>query len=129
MADRDVALTVPGVSRAEEYPTALNCEPCVVPHVAKNRAAFLDSFEWKFGGRSAAPGAPSNLRDSALRVSEQYASEAGSRQKSSRLTLGRPRASLLAVDFPLNVSGPCGGCLGPRRIIGCRVSCPWMCVV
>ena len=59
VAGRDVALTAPGASRADTYKMVINGESKTAPLVARNFAALLDLFEWKFGDRSVSPSSTS----------------------------------------------------------------------
>ena len=117
VARRDATWPAPGPYEKERYQLVEEGEERDVPRVTKNFAALLDMFAWNFGPFSKDPDTMDAAWSSALRFSERYASESGSKRFAGRAMLECPRASFFIADSPSYMPD------GARRVYQPRVAC------
>ena len=76
------------------------------PRAVENAATLRQMSKWQVGAGSDDPPAFDRIASSATRSAERYSVDFGFVCCSSRLSRPRPRASLLAKDYPCSCSDP-----------------------
>ena len=118
VACQGATLAAPGVSRDERCEIVADGQRRNLPRFMKNCATFPDIFELEFGQHCKDPGAMDALRSSALRFSEQHASESGYKRCGSHAAGERSRAaSHFLRIFRCTGRAEGGARTKPRRVI------------